>query len=134
MKKEYLVLALFVLFVWASRDKIPAQYRFWENTDTQVVVQNNSGQDLTDVSVVVWSVSHSLGTIKKDKTKSINVPRLRDVTEVVIRFKYGSENVERHAGTLDEDSEYRMHIMVNFAGVVTTQTGAASQEDEEKSK
>ena|SRR5713226_8637319 len=129
MKKEYLVYALFVLFVWASRDKIPPQFQFWKTHNTVITVQNSSGQDLSDVTVVVWSVPHSLRTIKKDRTKNLNTPRLRDTTDVVIKFKHGSEAVERLVGTLDEDSDYKMSIQVNFAGVVTAQVGTASSED-----
>ena len=135
MKKEYLIFALFALFVWAARDNIPPQFQFWKSTKTMISVQNNSGQDLSDVTVVVWSKPHSLGTIKKDKIKTFNTSRLRDITDVIIKFKYRSETVERLAGTMDEDSDYKMTIQVNFAGVVTAQTGTASSGDsDDKSK
>ena len=49
--------------------------------------------------------------------------RSRDLTEVVIVFKYGNERVDKHLGILDEESDYQMSIFVNFAGVVTNQPG-----------
>jgi len=89
-------------------------------------VQNNSGVDLSDVTLIVWSTPHHLGAITKGQTKNLGVLRLRDITDVIIKFKYGSEAVERLAGTLDEDTDYKMNIQVNFAGVVTAQVGTAS--------
>ena len=103
MKKEYLIYALIALFLWFARDNIPTQFQFWKDNNTVISVQNNSGQDLSDVAVVVWSTPHSLGTIKKDTAKSFNTSRLRDTTDVFIKFKYGSETVGRLAGTLDEE-------------------------------
>jgi hypothetical protein len=128
MKKEYVIFALVVLLVWASRNSIPPRFQFWTTTNTMITVQNNSGQDLSDVTLVVWSESHPLGTIRKDAAKNLNTPRLRDTTDVIIKFKYGSEPVERHVGTLEENSNYKMNIQVNFAGVVTAQVGTASAE------
>jgi hypothetical protein len=128
MKKEYLIFAVVVFLVWASRNSIPPRFQFWTTTDTMITVQNNSGQDLSDVTLVVWSESHPLGTIRKDSAKKLNTPRLRDTTDVIIKFKYGSEPVERHVGTLEESSNYKMNIQVNFAGVVTAQVGTASAE------
>ncbi|HZC68388.1 MAG TPA: hypothetical protein VE201_07220 [Nitrospirales bacterium] len=128
MKKEYLIFALVVLFVWASRNNIPPRFQFWKTTSTMITVQNNSGQDLSDVTLVVWSEPHSLGNIRKDRARSLNTPRLRDTTDVIIKFKYGAEPVERLAGTLNEGSNYKMSIQVNFAGVVTAQAGTASTE------
>jgi hypothetical protein len=128
MKKEYVIFALVVLLVWASRNSIPPRFQFWTTTNTMITVQNNSGQDLSDVTLVVWSESHPLGTIRKDAAKNLNTPRLRDTTDVIIKFKYGAEPVERHVGTLEENSNYKMNIQVNFAGVVTAQVGTASAE------
>ena len=129
MKKEYVIFALVVLLVWASRNNIPPRFQFWKTTDTTITVQNNSGQDLSDVTLVVWSEPHPLGTVKKDGAKNLKTPRLRDTTDVIIKFKYESEPVERHVGTLDESSNYKMNIQVNFAGVVTAQVGTASSGD-----
>lgn len=131
--KEYLVLALFVLFVWSSRDKLPAEFQFWKKSNAGITVQNNSGQDLPDVTLVVYSTPNSLGTIKKDKSKTLAVKRLRDYSDVVIRFKYGGDMIERYVGTLDEDSNYSMAISVNFAGVVTTEDGSTAEGKEEES-
>src|SRR6266516_1111407 len=94
MKKEYLIFAMVVLLVWVSRNNIPPRFQFWKTTDTMITVQNNSGQDLADVTLVVWS-----------------------------------EPVERLVGKLDEASDYKMNIQVNFAGVVTAQVGTASAGD-----
>ena len=128
MKKEYLIFAMVVLLVWVSRNNIPPRFQFWKTTDTHITVQNNSGKDLSDVTLVVWSESHPLGTIRKNATKNLKTPRLRDTTDVIIKFKYESEPVERHVGTLDESSNYKMNIQVNFAGVVTAQVGTALPE------
>ena len=128
MKKEYLIFAVVVFLVWASRNSIPPRFQFWTTTNTMITVQNNSGQDLLDVTLVVWSESHPLGTIRKNATKNLKTPRLRDTTDVIITFKYGSEPVERHVGTLEESSNYKMNIQVNFAGVVTAQVGTALPE------
>src|SRR2546427_10503700 len=126
MRKEYLILAVFVLFVWAVRDKVPPQLQFWKTFTTMITVQNNSDHDLSDVTLIVRSAPLCRGALTRGGPKSITTPRLRDVTDVIIRFKYASEPVERLAGTLDEDTDYRMNIQVNFAGVVTAQIGTAS--------
>src|SRR2546426_7724413 len=127
MKKEYLIFVLVVFLVWVSRNSIPPRFQFWTTTDTHITVQNNSGKVLSDVTLVVWSESHPLGTIRKNATKNLKTPRLRDTTDVIIKFKYESEPVERHVGTLDESSNYKMNIQVNFAGVVTAQSGIVLQ-------
>ena len=133
MKKEYLVFVLFILFVWSSRDKLPTEFQFWKKSSAGVTVQNNSGQDVTDVSLVVYSIPKSLGTIKKDASKTLAVKRLRDHSDVIIRFKYGNDMIERYVGPIDEDSNYQMTIFVNFAGVVTAETGSAAEGKEEES-
>ncbi len=124
MKKEYLIFALFALLVWASLDNIPPQYQFWRQNDTQIKVENNSDQDVSNVSVVVWSVPHNLGTIGKGNAQELKIGRKRDVTDVVIRFRYGNEMIERYAGTLDEAAKYRMLITINYAGVVVVRAGS----------
>jgi hypothetical protein len=128
MKKEHLIFALFLLFVWSSRDKLPTDFQFWKKSSAGITVQNNSGQDVTDVSLVVYSIPKPLGTIKKDTSKVVAVKRLRDHSDVIIRFKYGNDMVERYVGPIDEDSNYQMTISVNFAGVVTAQTGGGREE------
>ena len=129
MKKEYLIFAMVVLLVWVNRNNIPPRFQFWKTTDTMITVQNNSGQDLLDVTLVVWSESHPLGTIRKDRVKNFKTPRLSDTTDVIIKFKYGPEAVERLVGTLNEASDYKMNIQVNFAGVVTAQVGTVASGD-----
>jgi len=131
MKKEHLIFALFLLFVWSSRDKLPADFQFWKKSSAGITIQNNSGQDVTDVSLVVYSIPKPLGTISKGTSKTVAVKRIRDYSDVVIRFKYGSEMVERYVGPIDEDSNYSMTISVNFAGVVTAQAGSAAGAKEE---
>jgi len=133
MKKEHLILALFVLFVWSSRDKLPTELQFWKKSTAGITVQNNSGQDLTDVALVVYSTPNPMGTIRKEKSKTLKPKRLRDHSDVVIRFKYGGDMVERYVGTIDEDTNYQMTIYVNFAGVVTAETGSAAEGKEEES-
>ena len=129
MKKEYLIFAMVVLLVWVNRNNIPPRFQFWKTTDTMITVQNNSGQDLSDVTLVVWSEPHPLGTIRKDRVKNFKTPRLSDTTDVIIKFKYGPEAVERLVGALNEASDYKMNIQVNFAGVVTAQVGTVSSGD-----
>ena|SRR5438094_7064700 len=126
MKREYLILALVVLFVWSNRDNIPPRFQFWKIYNTTITVQNSSGQDISDVTLVVWSAPHPLGDITKDSVKELKTPRLRDITDVIIKFTFASEPVERFVGTLDANSDYTMNIQVNFAGVVTAQVGAVS--------
>ena len=133
MKKEYLVFVLFILFVWSSRDKLPTEFQFWKKSSAGITVQNNSGKDVTDVSLVVYSIPKPLGTIKKDASKTLAVKRLRDHSDVIIRFKYGNDMIERYVGPIDEDSNYQMTIFVNFAGVVTAETGSAAEGKEEES-
>ena len=58
--------------------------------------------------------------------------RLRDHSDVIIRFKHGGDVIERYAGTLDEDTNYQLTISVNFAGVVTVETGAPAEGKEEE--
>ncbi len=131
MKKEHLILALFVLFVWASRDKLPTELQFWKKSTAGITVQNNSDQDLTDVILVVYSTPNPLGTIRKDKSRTLTPKRLRDHSDVVIQFRYGGDIVERYVGTIDEDSNYQMTIRVNFAGVVNAETGSLGGKEEE---
>src|SRR2546427_13226567 len=126
MRKEYLILAVFVLFVWAVRDKVPPQLQFWKTFTTMITVQNNSDHDLSDVTLIVWSAPHPLGALTRGSSKSITTPRLPDVTDVIIRFKYASEPVRRLAGTLDQDTCYRMKIQGNLPGVRTCRVRAAS--------
>lgn len=133
MKKEYLVFVLFILFVWSSRDKLPTEFQFWKKSSAGITVQNNSGQDVTDVSLVVYSIPKPMGTIKKDTSKTLAVKRLRDHSDVIIRFKYGNDMIERYVGPIDEDSNYQMTIFVNFAGVVTAETGSAAEDKEGES-
>jgi len=121
---EILLFLLLVLFVWSNRNRVPPEYQFWRNNQTWVKVQNSSDRDLTEESVVVWGVPHKLGTIKKGAAQEVKAVRRHEITEVVVRFRYDNELIERHAGTLDEDDEYKMLITVNYAGVVTVLTGA----------
>jgi len=127
--KETLLLLLLVLFAWSNADRlIPVEYQFWKTNQTWIRVQNNSDQDISDVVIRVWSNPHSLGNIPRGKFKDLKVHRKHDFSEVVISFKYGTDLIERHAGTLDEDANFQMTVFVNFAGVVTAQTGAEAME------
>lgn len=121
---EILLYVLLALFAWSNRDRIPPDYQFWRYNQTSVKIVNNSDQDLTEVSAVVWSMPHKIGTIKKGASFELKPHRQRDLTEVVIRFRYGNDLIERYAGTLDEDDKYRMVITVNYAGVVAVLEGS----------
>ncbi|HXZ25988.1 MAG TPA: hypothetical protein VEI24_07195, partial [Nitrospiria bacterium] len=61
------------------------------------------------------------------------VIRRRDTSPVVIRFRYGNEELERYAGMLDEENQYQMVINVTYGGVVTARE-ATPQEAEEATK
>ena len=126
---EILLYVLLALFAWSNRDRIPPEYQFWRYNQTSVKIVNNSDQDLTDVSAMVWSVSHKIGTIKKGTSFELRPHRQRDLTDIVVRFRYGNDLIERFAGTLDEDDKYRMVITVNYAGVVTVLEGSDMPED-----
>ncbi|HEY3197785.1 MAG TPA: hypothetical protein VGJ57_07205 [Nitrospirales bacterium] len=126
--KVFVVAALLGLLAWANRDLISPDYQFWSKADTIVMVQNNSDQDIKNVGVNVWSVPHVMGTIPKGKSLEFKTRRSGDKTDVVVRFGYGNETIERQAGTLTDQTGYRILIAVNYAGVVTTQVGPPGQE------
>ena len=126
--KAFVIVALLGLLAWTNRDLIPLDYQFWKKSETMIKVQNNSDQDIQNVGVVVWSTEHPLGTIPKGKSKDLKLRGSADTTEVVVRFGYGPETIERHAGTLTEKTGYRIVIAVNFAGVVTSQIGSSGPE------
>jgi hypothetical protein len=126
--KVFVVAALLGLLAWSNRDLIPLDYQFWKKSEMVITVQNNSDQDIQNVGVMVESAPHPLGTIPKGKSQILKLRRGLDVTEVMVRFAYGPESIERHAGTLTEKTGYRMIISVNFAGVVTSQIGSPGQE------
>ena len=122
--KEYVLALLVLIVVWVNKDHIvPVKYQFWATQDSHLRVYNNSDKDIGDVVVYVWAKPHSLGTVKKGESAEVTAKRSRDLTEVVIVFKYGNERVDKHLGILDEESDYQMSIFVNFAGVVTNQPG-----------
>jgi len=122
--KEYLLALLVLIVVWVNKDHIvPVKYQLWSTQISNLRVYNNSDKDINDVVVHVWAKPQSLGTIKKGEARTITVPRSRDMTEVVMVFKYGNEIVDKHLGILDDESNYQMSIFVNYAGVVTSQAG-----------
>jgi hypothetical protein len=125
--KGFLIVALLGLLAWSNRDRIPLEYQFWRHAETLITIQNNSDQDIKDVVVIVWSTPHELGSIPKGKVEDLRLLRIRDSTEVVVRFRYGAELIERHAGTLTEDTGYRMAVTVYYAGVVMAQIGNPGQ-------
>jgi hypothetical protein len=126
--KSLLILAVLGLLAWSNRDLISPDYQFWKKAETIILVQNNSDRDIQNVGVVIWSLPHVMGTISKGKSQEFKARRTADTTEVVVRFGYAGETIERHAGTLTEQTGYRMLIGVNYAGVVTAQVGPPGQE------
>ncbi len=118
MTKNYLLIILLLLFAWSNRDRLPTEYQFWKTNQTWIKVQNNSDKDISNVSVAVWSHQHQLGTIKRGMSQELMVTRRRDDSPVLILFRYGSEELERYVGMLNEDNQYQMVINVNYAGVV----------------
>ena len=126
--KEWLLVICVLLILWSNLDQLPPKYQFWRQSETLILVVNQSDRDITGTRLVVWSKPHPLGDIKKGRSKEFRVTRQRDVTEVVFRFKYGDEVIERHAGTLDQRNDYRMTIFVHFAGIVLTHLGGTAGE------
>jgi protoheme ferro-lyase len=122
--KGVFIAALLGLLLWSNRDRIPIEYQFWQKAETVISVKNNSDRDIHDVMVAVWSKEHPVGTIAKGQDQVVKAGRLRDTTEVVLRFRYGPELIERHVGTLSDETGYRMVIAVNYAGVITSQMGS----------
>jgi hypothetical protein len=121
--RGFVIIVLLGLLVWSNRDRIPLEYQFWRHAETVITIKNNSDQDIKDVVVIIWSTPHQLGSIPKGKSEDLTLLRMRDSTEVVVRFRYGTELIERHAGTLTEETGYRMAISVYYAGVVMAQIG-----------
>jgi len=115
------IMLLIGVLAWTNRDRIPTDYQFWKKPETLVTVQNNSDQEVKDVVVRAWSHSYPVGAIPKGTNRNIRGVRPADATDVVIRFHYGSEMIERHAGTLPDTSGQRLVISLNYAGVVTSQ-------------
>src|SRR2546423_243999 len=112
--KGFLIAVLLGLVIWSNRDRVPVEYQFWKSDDTFITVQNNSDQEIKDIVVLAWSTPYSVGNLPKGKFTDLKLKRLRDNTEVVIRFRYGPETIERHAGSLTDTSGYRMVIAINF--------------------
>src|SRR5438105_409046 len=126
--KALAIAALLGLLAWSNRDLIPLDYQFWKKSEMVITVQNNSDQDIQNVGVVVESTPHLLGTIPKGKTQVLKLRRGSDVTDVMVRFVYGPETIERNAGTLTQKTGYRIIVGVNFAGVVTSQIVSPGEE------
>ena len=119
--RNIVIMLLIGVLAWTNRDRIPTDYQFWKKPETLVTVQNNSDQEVKDVVVRAWSHSYPVGAIPKGTNRNIRGVRPADATDVVIRFHYGSEMIERHAGTLPDTSGQRLVISLNYAGVVTSQ-------------
>lgn len=118
--RNIVILLLIGVLAWTNRDRIPTDYQFWKKPETLVTVQNNSDQEVKEVVVLAWSHPYVAGAIPKGTHKNIRGVRPRDATDVVIRFHYGSEMIERHAGTLSDTSGQRLVISLNYAGIVTS--------------
>ncbi len=126
--KAFVILALVGLLAWSNQDLIPLEYQFWKKSETAIVLQNNSDQDIQNVVVVVWSLPHPIGMIPKGKSRELKARRSGEETDVVVRFRYGSEAIDRHVGVLTPLTGYRMVLTLNYAGIVTAQVGALGQE------
>lgn len=127
--RNIVIMLLIGVLAWTNRDRIPTDYQFWKKSETLVTVQNNSDQEVKDVVVTAWSRPYRVGAIPKGTNRNVRGIRPRDTTDVVIRFHYGAEMIERHAGTLPDTFGQRLVISLNYAGVVTSQmeTGEAVQ-------
>lgn len=126
--KAIVITALIGVLAWSNYDSIPLEYQFWKKSETTIVLQNNSDQDIQNVVVVVWSVPHPIGMIPKGKSREFKSRRSGEETDVLVRFRYGSEAMDRHVGTLTPLTGYRMVVSLNYAGIVTAQIGAPGQE------
>ena len=128
LMKAVVIMALLGVLAWSNRDLVPLDYQFWKKSETVIMVQNNSDRDIQDVGITVWSTPHRMGTISKGQSQEFKVRRPAETTDVLVRFGYGLETIERHAGILTEQTGYRILIAVNYAGVVTSQIGAPGEE------
>jgi hypothetical protein len=126
--KAFVITALVGLLAWSNLDLIPLDYQFWRKAETTILVQNNSDQDIQSVVAVVWSLPHPLGMIPKGKSRDVKARRVGDETEVLVRFRYGSEAMEHRVGMLTPLTGYRMVVTLNYAGIVTAQVGPPGQE------
>jgi hypothetical protein len=125
-----LVIVLLVVFVWSNLDRIPAELQFWKAREAVIRVQNLSDRDLSDVVVWVSSIPQLIGTLRKDAARDLSVPRRNPILDVGISFRYGNDNIGRHAGTLDGGNGYKMKILTHFAGVVTAEEGPWNEGDQ----
>ncbi len=126
--KALVITALLGLLAWSNLDLIPLEYQFWKKSETTIVLQNNSDQDIQSVVVVVWSMPHPVGIIPKGKSREFKARRSGEETDVLVRFRYGSETMDHHVGLLTPLTGYRMVVTLNYAGIVTAQIGAPGQE------
>lgn len=126
--KFFVITALLGLLAWSNLDLIPLDYQFWKKSETTIVLQNNSDQDVQNVVVVVWSLPHQIGIIPKGKSREFKARRSGEETDVLVRFRYGSDVIDRNVGMLTPLTGYRMVLTLNYAGIVTAQIGAAGQE------
>lgn len=126
--KAIVITALIGLLAWSNLDLIPLDYQFWKKSETTIVLQNNSDQDIQSVVVIVWSMPHPIGMIPKGKSREFKARRSGEETDVLVRFRYGSETMDRHVGMLTPLTGYRMVVTLNYAGIVTALIGAPGQE------
>ena len=126
--KALVITALIGLLAWSNLDLVPLEYQFWKKSETTIVLQNSSDRDIENVVVIVWSQPHPIGMIPKGKSREFKARRSGEETDVLIRFRYGSEAMERHVGMLTPLTGYRMVLTLNYAGIVTAQIGAPGQE------
>jgi hypothetical protein len=126
--KAIVITVLIGVLVWSNLDSIPLEYQFWKKSETTIVVNNNSDQDIQNVVVVVWSLPHPIGMIPKGKSREFKARRSGEETDVSVRFRYGSEAMDRNLGMLTPVTGYRMVVSMNYAGIVTAQIGAPGQE------
>jgi hypothetical protein len=122
-----LVIVLLVLFAWSNLDRFPPEWQFWKAKEAVIRVQNLSDRDISEVIVWVSSVPQQIGTLRKDGAKDVKVPRRNPMLDVGISFRYGTDSIGKHAGTLDGGNGYKMKILTHFAGVMTVEEGPWSE-------
>ncbi len=126
MNRSLLIL-LVVLFAWSNLDRFPPELQFWRASEAVTRVQNMSDQDISDVIVWVSSVPHQIGTLRKGVAKDVVVARRNPMLDVGISYRYGTDSIGKHAGTLDGGNRYKMKILTHFAGVMTVEEGPWSE-------
>ena len=86
-----------------------------------VTVENQSGEDLTDVALVLRSGSYSFGSLKNGEKRTLQVRRHGQAGVELYFMDEGKRTVAWKGGALEPDGRH-MHLKVGKAGEVTEVT------------